>query len=99
MCHNTHIKMFHESSSVFSLALPEEEFTERVAQPHAVWDHFILNADNVNCKHCDCVLKYNNEHHEKPVKEAHSAHFRDMKQPTKYNDPKRNYGGLMIIWS
>ncbi len=35
LCHNTHIKMFHVSSSVFSVAPPEEEFTERMAQPHA----------------------------------------------------------------
>ncbi len=29
-----------------------------------VWDHFILNPDNVNCKHCYDVLKIKNEHHE-----------------------------------
>ncbi len=42
----------------FAVAPPVEEVHSYAR------DHFILNADNVNCKHCDCVLKYNDEHHE-----------------------------------
>lgn len=59
------------------------------ARKSFVWDHFISNGDNVHCKHCDCVLKYNTTtstmiYHLKKVHPAVSGTggFEQSTQPT-----------------
>ncbi len=53
-----------------------------------VWDHFILNPDNVNCKHCYDVLKIKKRAPWNHLKRhIQRSPWQDMKQHTKYNDP------------
>ncbi len=63
-----------------------------------VWDHLILNPDNVNCKHCYDVLKIKQRAPWNHLKRRIQwSPWQDMKQHTKYNDPVRNYGALFIL--
>ncbi len=57
------------------------------ARKSFVWDHFISNGANVNCKHCDCALKYNTTtstiiYHLKKVHPTVSGTGFDSTQPT-----------------
>ncbi len=64
-----------------------------------VWDHFILNADNVNCKHCYDVLKIKKRAPWNHLKRRiQRSPWQDMKRHTKYNDPVRNYGALSSFY-
>ncbi len=105
LTNNTHIKMFQMGNSVFCRSNAGGSGSGSLTARHSptrrtcVWDNFILNPDNVNCKHCYDVLKIKKwapwNHLKRHIQRSP---WQDMKQHIKYNDPVRNYGALSSFY-
>ncbi len=98
--------MFQMSNSVFCSSNAGGSGSGSLTARHSptrrtcIWDNFILNPDNVKCKHCYDVLRIKKTSTMKPFKKAHSevsvAGYETAH--TQYNDPARYYGALSSFY-